>query len=65
MIVDVNKELQKMYIGSYSLVVDRENKKIVVHSENDFNNFEFMDFEVVCANSNIPDSIKDFYLEVD
>jgi len=53
MIEDINKKLQRMNIGSYSLVVDRKNKKIIVHPTNGFADFEFMDFKVVCKNSNI------------
>ena len=60
MIVDVNKELQKMRIGSYSLFVDRENKKIIVHCKKQFQNFNFMNFEVVCNKSLHSFAIDDF-----
>lgn len=66
---DVNKKLQDLHIGSYSVFVDRANKKMIVNSQRHFDSFEFMKFEVVCEEEiseieeiieDIPDAIEDF-----
>ena len=63
---DVNKELQKLDIGSYSLVVNRAENKILVKSVRDFIDFNFKDFAVICTNEkDIPGFIEDFRIDDD
>jgi hypothetical protein len=50
-IEDVNTKIRELNIGSYSLIVDRTQDKIVVNSDRGFDNFKFMNFEVVSQTS--------------
>lgn len=74
-IEDVNDKIRELNVGSYSLIVDRSKNKIVVNSDRGFDNFTFMNFEVVSTKENwsnveeisedISDELEEFDMSMD